>query len=39
MRRCQKKKGVMQNEIGEIRKRTHELQTTITNLSAKNEEL
>ena len=37
--RCQKKEVVMQNEIAAISKTTHALQTTVTNLSAKNEKL
>ena len=37
--RCQKKKVVMQNEIAAIIKTTQALQTTVTNLSAKNEKL
>ena len=37
--RCQKKEVVMQNEIAAIHKTTHALQTTVTNLSAKNEKL
>ena len=39
IKRCQKKKGAMQDKLSDTCKRTEELQTTVSNLSAKNEEL
>ena len=38
VRRCKKNEVVMRDEIAEIIKRKHELQTNVTNLSARNEQ-
>ena len=39
VRRCKKNEVVMREEIAETNKRKHELQTNVTNLSARNEQL